>query len=78
MINSKASFKTLSAAVIAFSAFAFVSCGNNETSTTESDTATTSATNETTNEGTSGSATAVADLTGTQADTTVTGTANFK
>ena len=78
MINSKISFKTLSIAVIAFSSFAFVACGNNETNTTTGgDTATTSTTNESANEGTAGSTAAVADLTGTQPDTTVTGNARF-
>ncbi|MGI8636015.1 MAG: hypothetical protein ACR2KZ_11500, partial [Segetibacter sp.] len=78
MINSKTFFKTLPIAVIAFSTFAFVACGNNETKTTTgSDTATTSTTNESVNEGTAGSTTAVADLTGTQPDTTVTGNALF-
>ena len=78
MINSKISFKTLTITVIAFSSFAFVACGNNETNTTTgSDPATTSTTNESANEGTAGSTSAVADLTGTQPDTTVTGNARF-
>ena len=78
MINLKVSFKTLSIAVVAFSSFAFVACGNNETNTTTgSDPATTSTTNESANEGTAGSTSAVADLTGTQPDTTVTGNARF-
>ena len=78
MINSKVSFKTLSIAVVTFSSFAFVACGNNETNTTTGgDTATTSTTNESANEGTAGSTSAVADLTGTQPDTTVTGNARF-
>jgi Cu-Zn family superoxide dismutase len=78
MINLKVSLKTLSIAVITFSSFAFVACGNNETNTTTaSDTATSSTTNESAKEGTGSSTSAVADLTGTQPDTTVTGNARF-
>lgn len=74
-MNVKTSFRNLSTAVLAVSAFALVSCGNNENSATgeNSDTAT-SATTETT---TANGATAEAVLSGTQADTTVTGTVRF-
>lgn len=74
MINVNA-LKTLSTAVIAFTTFAFVACGNNENSTTT--TGDTTSVSSSTNENDSGSTTAVADLSGTQPDTTVTGTARF-
>jgi Cu-Zn family superoxide dismutase len=77
MINRKDPFKILSFSVIAFSLFASVACGNSETSTKADDDTTATSTNETTNENTAGGATAVADLAGTQADTTVTGKARF-
>src|SRR5687768_7513151 len=79
MINRKTSLKLLSVTVIAFSSFAFVACGNSEsgTSTTEGDTTATSTNDERSTENTTGGTTAIADLTGTQQDTTVTGTARF-
>jgi superoxide dismutase, Cu-Zn family len=79
MINRKTSLKFLSITVIAFSSFAFVACGDSESgsSKTDDDTSATSMTDERTNETTTGGTTAIADLTGTQQDTTVTGTARF-
>ena len=79
MINRKTSLKFLSTAVIAFSSFAFVACGDNESGsgTAEGDTSASTMSDERTGENTAGGTTAIADLAGTQQDTTVTGTARF-
>ena len=73
-MHLKTSFKNLLSALLAISAFALVSCGNSETSTTSenSDTTTVNAgvDSETTNS-------AEAVLSGTQQDTTVTGSVRF-
>lgn len=69
----KVSFKYLSTAILAMAIFTMVSCGNNETSTSgENDT--TAGDNKSSNES-NGRAEAV--LSGTQPDTTVTGTVRF-
>jgi len=65
------SFKNLCAAMLIFSSFSVVSCGNNATETTGEDSATTT----TTTENAAGFAEAV--LSGTNPDTTVTGSARF-
>lgn len=70
---SKASFKSTVTAMIAMSAFAIVSCGNNETKTPGENSDTTAA-NQT---GKDSGGNAEAILSGTQPDTTVTGTARF-
>ena len=74
MFSSKSSLQNLSKTLIVISAFLIASCGNNQGDTADdkSDSANTENTPAT---GTSGSAEAV--ISGTQADTTVSGTARF-
>ena len=67
-------FRNLFTALLTMSAFTIVSCGSNETGTAGENADTTTATTETTDQ--SGS-TAQAVLSGTQQDTTVTGTVQF-
>ncbi len=74
MVNLKAAFQTLSASIMVLSAFAIVSCGNPESNKTDDHSDSTAANPQTT----SGSgAVAEAVLSGTQPDTTVTGTVRF-
>lgn len=68
------SFRNLLTAVLASSALVFASCGSNEAGTTGENTDTT-ASNTTSNDN---EASAQAVLSGTQADTAVNGTVNFK
>jgi Cu-Zn family superoxide dismutase len=74
MLNLKSSNQKLFATIIAISAFAVVSCGNNESNTSAEHSDTTASSNQTVSE--SGD-NAVAVLSGTQPDTTVTGTVRF-
>jgi Cu-Zn family superoxide dismutase len=74
MVYLKASFKKTITAIIAMSAFAIVSCGNKITKTSRGNGNTTAANNQTGSE--SGSS-VEAILSGTQPDTTVTGTVRF-
>lgn len=75
MVHLKACFKNLFTAIIAISASAIVSCGNNETTTSDKNSDTTAAaTNQT---GSASGSSAEAMLSGTQPDTTVTGTVQF-
>ena len=71
---SNTPFRNLFTALLTMSAFTIVSCGNNETGAAGENGDTTTTTTETT--GQSGS-TAQAVLSGTQQDTTVTGTVQF-
>ena len=70
----KISFRNIFPAFFAMSAFALVSCGSNETSTADEKSDTTTVTDKVENET---NATAEAVLSGTQQDTTVTGTVRF-
>lgn len=70
----KISFRNIFPAFFAMSAFALVSCGSNETSTVDEKSDTTTVTDKVENET---NATAEAVLSGTQQDTTVTGTVRF-
>ena len=74
MVCLKRSLKNLFTSIMAISAFAIVSCGNNETKTSGGDGDTTATNNETRSEST-GNAEAV--LSGTHPDTTVSGTVRF-
>ncbi|MCW3081741.1 superoxide dismutase family protein [Segetibacter sp.] len=74
MLCLKACFKNAFTAMIAMSAFAIVSCGNNETKTSEESSDTTATSNQSGSESV-GNAEAV--LSGTQPDTAVSGTARF-
>jgi len=76
MVYLKTSFKNTFTAIIAMSAFAIVSCGNNETKTSgeNSDTTATNTNNQT---GSESGGTVEAILSGTQPDTAVTGTVRF-
>lgn len=76
MMHLKTSIKNFSTAIIAISAFAIVSCGNNETNGSDAggDTITNAATPPNGSES-GGSAEAI--LSGTQPDTTVTGSVKF-
>lgn len=73
-MHLKISFRNIFPAFFAMSAFALVSCGSNETSTVDEKSDTTTVTDKVENET---NATAEAVLSGTQQDTTVTGTVRF-
>lgn len=73
-MHLKISFRNIFPAFFAMSAFALVSCGSNETSTADEKSDTTTVTDKVENET---NATAEAVLSGTQQDTTVTGTVRF-
>ena len=75
IIMNVRSFKNLLTTTLALSTLLFVSCGNNQTTTTGENTDTTAAAKETPKDA---EASAEAVLNGTQADTTVTGTVKFK
>ena len=73
-MHLKISFRNIFPAFFAMSTFALVSCGSNETSTVDEKSDTTTVTDKVENET---NATAEAVLSGTQQDTTVTGTVRF-
>ena len=73
-MHLKISFRNIFPAFFVMSAFALVSCGSNETSTVDEKSDTTTVTDKVENET---NATAEAVLSGTQQDTTVTGTVRF-
>lgn len=75
MLNVKMSFQNLTRTFIVVSGLFIASCNSNQTETTSEQTDTTTATNETTTEDDDNKAEAV--LTGTQADTTLSGTVRF-
>ena len=75
IMHLKNSLKTLLFALLVISIFSLVSCGSNETNTTSEDSDTTTAVTPGVENESSNSAEAV--LSGTQPDTTVTGTVSF-
>lgn len=78
-MDLKALFRNSCTAIIAMSALAVVSCGNNQSSASDDVSDTTTTRNQTESSSTDTAAnTATAVLSGTEADTTVTGAARFK
>ncbi len=74
MVHLKASFQSFVTSFIVVTTFAIISCGNNESKTSEEHSDSTVATDQTVSESNDK---AEALITGTQPDTTVTGTARF-